>query len=83
MIGLKSILSCLAGARLILIVHMICCNMSARIDNFAYFLLNPILCVEYCEARIILNPVKSIPTKICLVPLLQWMKKLSYPELNS
>jgi hypothetical protein len=59
------------GARLILIVHMICCNMSARIDNFAYFLLNPILCVEYCEARIILNPVKSIPTKICLVPLLQ------------
>ena len=39
MIGLKSMLSCLVGARLILIEHMICCNTSAPIDNFAYFLL--------------------------------------------
>ena len=39
MIGLKSMLSCLVGARLILIVHMICCNTSAPTDNFAYFLL--------------------------------------------
>jgi hypothetical protein len=29
MIGQKGILSCLVGARLILIVHMICCNTSA------------------------------------------------------
>ena len=39
MIGLKSTLSCLVGARLILIEHMICCNTSAPKDNFAYFLL--------------------------------------------
>ena len=38
-IGLKSILSCLVGARLILIAHMICCSTSAPIDNLAYFLL--------------------------------------------
>ena len=31
MIGLKSMLSCLVGDRLILIIHMICCNTSAPI----------------------------------------------------
>ena len=45
MIGLKSILSCLVGARLILMLQIICCNTSAPIDNFAYFLLNSVLSV--------------------------------------
>ena len=46
MIGLKSILSCLVGGRLILIVHMICCNTHRlAIDNFAYFPLNSVLSV--------------------------------------
>ena len=45
-IGLKSILLCLVGgARLILIVHMICC--STKIDNFSYFLLDPVRSVSY------------------------------------
>ena len=73
MIGLKSILSCLVGARLILIVHMICCNTSAPIDNFAYFLLFSILFVQYNTVKhelSFLNPVESIPAKICLVPLI-------------
>ena len=35
-----SILSCRVGARLILMLQIICCNTSAPIDNFAYFLLN-------------------------------------------
>ena len=35
-------LSCLVGARLILIVQMICCRTSAPIDNLAYFLLIPV-----------------------------------------
>ena len=39
-IGLKSIFSCLVGARLILIVHMICCDTSAPMDNFIHFPLN-------------------------------------------
>ena len=52
MIGLKSTLSCLVGARLILIEHMICCNTSAPKDNFAYFLLAAVRfrSVLYCEA---------------------------------
>ena len=38
-IGLMSMLSYLARARLILIVHTICCSTSAPVDNLAYFLL--------------------------------------------
>ena len=63
MIGLKSMLSCLVGARLIFIVHRICCNTSAPIDNFAYFLLFTILFVQYSNAKhelSFLNPVESI-----------------------
>jgi hypothetical protein len=62
-IGLKSTLSCLVGARLILIVHMICCNTSAPIDNFAYFLLFSILFFRYNTVKdelSFLNPVESI-----------------------
>jgi hypothetical protein len=49
-IGLKSILSCRVGARLILltdslIVHMICNNKSAPMDSFIHFLLNLALSV--------------------------------------
>ena len=51
MIGLKSMLSCLVGARLILIVHIICCNTSTPIDNFAYFLLFLILFDQYSTAK--------------------------------
>ena len=38
--GLKSILSCLTGARLILIVQIICCSTSAANDSLMYFLLS-------------------------------------------
>jgi len=41
-IGLKSILSCRVGARLILLLQIICCNTSAPIDNYACFLLAPV-----------------------------------------
>ena len=37
--GTKSILSWLVGARLILIVGIICCNTSAADDSLMYFLL--------------------------------------------
>jgi len=70
MIGLKSMLSCLVGASLILIQHMICYNTSASIDNLTYFLLYPVRSVLYCEALVILNPGESIPAMICLVPLI-------------
>src|SRR5581483_5937374 len=46
-IGLKSIVSCLVGDLLILIVHIICCSTSAPIDNFAYFLISSLLYVQY------------------------------------
>jgi hypothetical protein len=42
-IGVESMLSCLVGARLILTAYMICCSILASIDNFAYFLLNPVI----------------------------------------
>ncbi len=56
-----------------LIVHMICCNTSAPMDNFAYFLLFSILFDQYStvkheSSRILSN--LSIPAKICLVPLI-------------
>ena len=60
-------LSCLVGARLILIEYMICCNTSAPIDNFAYFLLSSILFVQYNTVKHdvnFLNPVESIPVNI-------------------
>ena len=37
--GPKSMLSCLVGARLILILQIICCSTSAANDNLLYFLL--------------------------------------------
>ena len=38
--GRKSMLSCLVGARLILIVQIICCSTSAAVsDSLMYFLL--------------------------------------------
>ena len=37
--GRKSMVSCLVGARLILIVHIICCSTSAAKDSLMYFLL--------------------------------------------
>jgi len=39
-IELKSTISCLVGARLILIVQIICCSTSAANDSLMYFLLN-------------------------------------------
>ena len=57
---------CLVGARLILIVHMICCNTSAPIDNFAYLLLLLILFFRYNTVKhelSFLNPVESISCK--------------------
>ena len=63
-------LSCLVGARLILIEYLICCNTSAPIDNFAYFLLSSILFVEYNTVKhelSFLNPVGSIPVNIFLM----------------
>ena len=71
MIGLKSILSCLVGARLILIVHMICCNKSAPIDNFAYLLLFSILFVQYNTVKheLSLNSVESMPMNNLLLIL--------------
>ena len=72
MIGLKSILSCLVGARLILIVHMICCNKSAPIDNFAYLLLFSILFVQYNTVKhelSFVNPVESMPMNNLLLIL--------------
>ena len=62
---------CLVGARLIFIVHMICCNTSAPIDNFAYLLLLLILFFRYNTVKhelSFLNPVEFIyPAKICMV----------------
>ena len=72
---------CLVGARLILIVHMICCNTSAPIDNFAYLLLLLILFFRYNTVKhelsflkpvkhelSFLKPVEFIyPAKICMV----------------
>ena len=63
-------LSCLVGARLILIEYLICCNTSAPIDNFAYFLLSSILFVEYNTVKhelSFLNPVGFIPVNIFLM----------------
>jgi hypothetical protein len=40
MSGRKSMLSCLVGARLILIVQIICCSTSAANDSLMYFLLS-------------------------------------------
>ena len=68
-LALKPMLSCLVGARLILIEYLICCNTSAPIDNFAYFLLSSILFVEYNTVKheLSLNPVESIPVNIFLM----------------
>ena len=38
--GRKSMVSCLVGARLILIVQIICCNTSAANDSLMYFVLS-------------------------------------------
>ena len=43
--GLKSTLSCLAGARLIFMVQMTCFRTSAPNDSLTYFLLNSALSV--------------------------------------
>ena len=40
MSGRKSMLSCLVGARLILIVQIICCSTSVANDSLMYFLLS-------------------------------------------
>ena len=40
MSGRKSMLSCLVGARLILIIQIICCSTSAANDSLMYFLLS-------------------------------------------
>lgn len=58
MIGLKSMLSCLVGAHLILIEHMICGNRSAQIDNFAYFLISSTLFDAY-SIMMMCNPKSS------------------------
>jgi hypothetical protein len=71
MVGLKSMLSCLVGARLILILHMICSKTSAPIDKFACFRLKRVRSFSFNTLHelsyIILNPDESIyPTKICM-----------------
>ena len=57
-------LSCLVGARLILIVQIICCTRIAN-DSLMYFLLSFILSTSYWEAWVALNPDESIPTNSC------------------
>ena len=62
---------------------MICSKTSAPIDKFAYFPLKPvrsfsIVPVMHELSYIILNPVESIPAKICVVPLITMKNEIIF-----